>query len=192
MSIVPAIPIKAKDNKVYCVGLVATTDKTEDGETVYRFAVDTSFVVNALNIGHVDGLGIAGAQAGGVLTIQGDPLAIPIPASRPASLIAPANQASVNASTLFAGSVFDALNSQSVVYQLTNLALANGLDWEVLGGFAPDLSDGVVVQAYATIAHGGVGTFSTGAAVWRYYGVFIKSTVPGAPATGQLRGLMKS
>ena len=191
MAVVKAAKIGSKVGAVYNVLLVPTLDITEDGEIVYRFGTDTSFVVNNINIGIVEGQGTPGNPAGGVVTVQGDPLMTPVMIMRSASQIHPANQASVNAETLFAGSVLDALNSQTVVFELTNIDLVNSLDFRVLGGFLANLSDGVEVQAPATLAHGAAGSFVTIAAAWRYYGVFIKSTVPGAPATGQLYGLMK-
>ena len=67
----------ADDGTIVHVLAVETGVKTG----VYRLGTDTSFVVAGINIGHVDGLGIAGTPAGGVLTVQGDPAGTPVPSS---------------------------------------------------------------------------------------------------------------
>ena len=54
-----------------------------------------------------------------------------------------------------------------------------------------DFSDAVIVQVAQTVLAGAYGTFAAAATPFIYYGVFIVSTVPGAPGTALVFGITK-
>jgi len=107
------------------------------------------------------------------------------------SEVAPAAQASTNDWTDLAGSTIDTQNFLSLAYTLVNTG-AQTIQWKVLGANAADFSDVQEVQAAADVLAGGIASYSTQIAVWRYYKVQIHSKVDGAHGQATLRGIAKA
>lgn len=74
----------------------------------------------------------------------------------------------------------------------TIAVITNAVTWEVYGANASDYSDEQIVQAGASVAAGGKGTFTATQAVYRYYRVKIKSTVADTHGTATVRGIAKA
>jgi hypothetical protein len=53
--------------------------ETAPGSGIYRLGVDSTLVVPGIVIAHIDGLGVPGIPAGGVMTVQGDPAGTLLP-----------------------------------------------------------------------------------------------------------------
>jgi len=107
-----------------------------------------------------------------------------------ATTVEPTAQASVDAYTLVAGSVLDTLNSLTASFIIENTG-ANSIDWKVIAGNESTLAAAIEAQAEATVLTTAYGTFSVNPAIWRYYGVYIKSTVPATPGEGTVIGVTK-
>jgi hypothetical protein len=128
----------------------------------------------------------------GTLTPEGQPIyRLGVDNLVKPATVAPVDQASTDVYTLVAGSQLDALNHLVVSYTVKNTHAANGITYKVMGGNLADMSDAVQVQAPAALAALAYGSFSTAGAVWRYYGIYIVSTVGATPGTAQVRGLTK-
>lgn len=121
---------------------------------------------------------LRGSSASGMLT------------SRSAIEVSPADQVTTNSFALIVGSTLDTLNNLAVSFTVENTGV-NSIDWKVLGGNVSDLSDGVEVQASATILTTAFDSYSSSVAVFRYYGVQVKSTVPASVGTAVLHGITK-
>jgi len=102
-----------------------------------------------------------------------------------------ATPTTTNTNTLVAGSVLNASNALSISFTVKNTGDTNSLDYEVIGGNAPDLSDGVIVQASATLAAGAVGSYGIQVAPFAYYGIKVISTSSGNHTTGSILGKSK-
>lgn len=102
-----------------------------------------------------------------------------------------ASVTSTNTNTLVAGSILNATNALSVSFTVKNTGDTNSISYEVIGGNASDLSDGVVVQASANLAAGVVGSYGIQVAVFSYYGIKIVSTLAGNHSTGSILGKAK-
>lgn len=98
-----------------------------------------------------------------------------------AEVLAPSAQATTNSYVDVADSELDAANYRTVAIGIVNGDGANSLDWKVLGSI--DGSTYYEAQAEATVTFGASGSYSTTAAVWRYYKVQVKSTVLGDAAS---------
>jgi hypothetical protein len=69
---------------------------------------------------------------------------------------------------------------------LTLLVTTHDLKWTVYGANLADFSDESVVQAEATVAIGGVGTYVTTAPPFGFYRPKIKANVGGSQGTGTI------
>lgn len=99
-----------------------------------------------------------------------------------------ATPTTTNTNTLVADSILSAGNALSVSFTVKNTGDTNSLSYEVIGGNAPDLSDGVVVQASAALAAGAVGSYGVQVAPFAYYGIKVISTSAGNHTTGSILG----
>jgi uncharacterized membrane protein len=100
------------------------------------------------------------------------------------------SQASTNAYALIAGSILDATMALSVSFTIKNTG-ANTILWEVIAGNAPDLSDGAVIVAPATLAANAVASYGVTPAPYSYYGIYIKSNVDNNSGTASIRSAAK-
>ena len=117
--------------------------------------------------------------------------AFAVPMIRAADVVTPTVQATVDATFVdVAGSTIDALYFQSVSFTVVNTG-AQTIKWKVLGANASDFSDVVEVQGSATIVAGASGSYSTAAAVWRYYKVQVADNVAASHGAATLRGVAK-
>jgi hypothetical protein len=85
------------------------------------------------------------------------------------------DQTSTNSYVAHAGTVLDALYASFV--SMTIKVATNAVKWTVYGANQSDFSDKVEVQAEAVVNAAAVGSYSTAAAVWRYYRAEIASNV---------------
>lgn len=99
-------------------------------------------------------------------------------------------QASVNASTLVAGSIMQTTYGTVLSYTIVNTG-GNTISWIVYAGNTSDLSDKVVVQASADILASAASSFSVFPAPFEYYGIYILSKVGGAHGEATVRGILK-
>jgi len=107
-----------------------------------------------------------------------------------ATSVEPTAQASVDAYALVAGSVLDTLNNLTASFTIENTG-ANTISWKVIAGNESTLAAAIEAQAEATVTALAYGTFNINPAIWRYYGVYIKSTVPATPGEGTVIGVTK-
>ncbi len=98
--------------------------------------------------------------------------------------------ATTNDNTLDAGSILQAWNAMSVAFTITNSG-DESLDYEVVAGNESDLSDGVVIQASATLTSGSVGSYAISVAPFSYYGVNLQSSAPDTPSEATTLGKAK-
>ena len=138
-----------------------------------------------------DDVGTAGTANAGVFTVQGIASAYPVSINRYATVITPSATASTNAYVLVPNALLDTLNSFLCTFTIFNSG-ANSLNWKVIAGNTSGLNEDIEAQAEATVAAGAYGTFSATPAVWRYYGVKIKSTVDDTPGEGTVTGITKA
>ena len=110
---------------------------------------------------------------------------------RSATSVTPTAQGSTDSWTLVAGSTLDTLNNLTASYTVQNTEVTNSVDYKIKAGNASNFSDAVEVQAAATILAGAYGSYAISIAPWRYYGVFIQSTVLVTPASVLVRGVTK-
>jgi hypothetical protein len=143
----------------------------------------------SITIGTVVGQGISGTPAGGLLSVQGTSTMTPIIIKHAATSVSPAGQASTASYVLVAGSILDTLNNQFVGFTIQNTG-ANTLTFEVQGGNASNLSDGVVVNTPTDVTASGFGSYS-GNAIFRYYGVFEIDKVGGSHGQAVVLGVTK-
>lgn len=147
-----------------------------------------------LTINEIEGQGVAGVPAGGVMSIQGvlGGNAIPISGNLGvvSSSVSPSATASTDSLSLVAGSTLDTLNYDSVSYTVTNSHISNSITYTVFGANSADFSDKVITNIGTAIAAGLTSAFS-GTAVFRYYAVYIISTVVLTPGTALVRGIAK-
>lgn len=97
---------------------------------------------------------------------------------------------STNTNTIVSGSILQAYNAMSVSFTVTNSG-SESLNYEIVAGNEPDLSDSVVVQNSATLASGAVGAYSNSIAAFSYYGVNLQATTPDAFSTVIILGRAK-
>jgi len=193
------------DGSVYKVILVDTGTVDVDNQPLYRLAVDSTLVVGDIEIGAVELKNAADdtrAKVGPVSGLAVGDNGIPVAATllagaqvigkiqRDAVTVSPVTQVSTNAMLLVAGSQLDTLNHLTASYTVKNDG-ADSIDYEIRGGNLASFADAVVVQAAATILAAGYGSYATPTAPWRYYGVFIMSTVPATPGSGLVVGVTK-
>jgi len=110
--------------------------------------------------------------------------------SRAATVIAPAATASTNAYVLVPSSLLDTLYSLVATFTIRNTG-ADSINWKVIAGNNSGLAEAIEAQAEATVLSGAYGTFSVNPAIWRYYGVYIKSTVDNTPGQATVVGITK-
>ena len=110
---------------------------------------------------------------------------------RSATSVTPTAQGSTDSWTLVAGSILDTLNSSSVSYSVKNTEVTNSVDYKILAGNTSNIAEAVEIQAAATILAGAYGGYAISIAPWRYYGVYIQSTVVVTPATVTVVGITK-
>lgn len=103
--------------------------------------------------------------------------------------IAPDNQFTTDTFADLTGSKIDTFAKTKVCFTCKNEAIGNSMDWKVLA--SNDDVSYVEAQALATLLPDAVGSYTNTLATYRYYKVQIKATVPGAHATGQVRGYSK-
>jgi len=96
-----------------------------------------------------------------------------------------------NTNTLISGSILNASAALSVSFTIRNTGDTNSLSYEVIGGHASDLSDGVVVQASANVAAGAVSSYAVSTAPFTFYGIKAVSTSAGNHTTGSILGKAK-
>lgn len=99
-------------------------------------------------------------------------------------------QASTNTNVVMVGSVMNATRALTVSFTMQNTGVQS-IQWQVRGGNLADLSGGAIVQAAATVTAGSFATYSTATAVYKFYGVFIESTVDDSHGEGTLVGIAK-
>ncbi len=109
---------------------------------------------------------------------------------RIATEVSPVDQASTASYVDVTGSTLDTLNNLTASYTITNDGLQS-IDWQVLGSNVANFTPNVVVQAGATILAAASSSYSTAAAVWRYYKVQIKDTVGGVHGAALVHGITK-
>jgi len=136
----------------------------------------------------------AALAAGGGLKVEGVASGVAQPVSgnmgRSATSVTPADQATTDDFTDVTGSTLDTLNNLTASYTIINDGAAT-ICWQVLGANAANFSDVVTVQASADILAAANSSYSTQAAVWRYYKVQVKSKVGSTPGAALVRGLTK-
>ena len=110
--------------------------------------------------------------------------------NRPADVVAPVAQASVDAETVLAGSELDASVFAALGYTIENTG-AQTIDWTVYGAQLADFSDEVVVQASATIAAAAFASYTATPPPFRFYRVTINAAVGGLQGAGTLNGVAK-
>jgi len=110
--------------------------------------------------------------------------------SRAATVIAPAATASTNAYVLVPSALLDTLYSLVATFTIRNTG-ADSINWKVIAGNDSGLAEAIEAQAEATVLSGAYGTFSVNPAIWRYYGVYIKSTVDDTPGEATVVGIVK-
>jgi hypothetical protein len=103
--------------------------------------------------------------------------------------IVSATQTSSNTDSLVTGSTIDAAAYRSVAY--TVKVATNNVDWTVYGANQADLSDKIAVQAKAPVAAGAAGSYAVAQAPYRYYCVYIDSSVDGNHGAVTLAGIAK-
>jgi hypothetical protein len=106
------------------------------------------------------------------------------------STVAPAGQASTNATVVLAGCGFDARPWTSIAYTIA--VATQAVTWSVFGANAADYSDEQIVQAAASVAAAGTGTYVAALAPYAYYRVKIIDTVGGTHGTATVRGIVKA
>lgn len=99
-------------------------------------------------------------------------------------------QASVNDSTLVAGSILNAGRAQSISYTISNTG-AQSIDWEVRAGNQADLSDSIVAQAFEAVAADAEKGYGVANPPYMFYGIYIKSTSSGQHGEATIAGASK-
>lgn len=99
-------------------------------------------------------------------------------------------QATTSAYVTVTGSLLDTLSNQGISYTIVNTG-ANSLNWQVLGGNQPNLSDAVVVKAGAAVAASATDTYTVSPAPYRYYEVQVEDTVGGSHGTALVAYLLR-
>jgi len=158
--------------------------------------VNYTFLSTEMSAGAVDGISVPGficyeRDTGYFWIVEDDLTLTRYYEPSAASTIAPAAQASTNAYVLVAGSILDTLNTRLANFTIENSG-AESIDWKVLAGNTVTLSEAIEAQAEATVAAAAYGTFSVNPAVWRYYGVYVKSSAPDTPGEATVIGVTKA
>jgi hypothetical protein len=104
--------------------------------------------------------------------------------------VMPAAQLSTDVDAVVAGSEIDTALKTSLSYTIR--VITNAVTWTVFGADAASYADEVIVQAPASVAAAGVGSYSTALAVYRYYRVKIKATSAGNQGTATVLGHCKA
>jgi len=108
---------------------------------------------------------------------------------RSASFLEFTPQATTNAYVLV-DSVVNMLNSSLISVTLENSG-DESLDWKVLAGNTPTIDEAVELQAEATVSTTAFGTYYSAAMVWRYVGVYVKSSAPDTPSEATVIAIAK-
>lgn len=98
--------------------------------------------------------------------------------------------ATTNDNTLDVDSILQAWNAMSVSFTISNSG-DESLDYEVVAGNQPDLSDAVVIQNSATLVSGAVGSYATQVSPFSYYGINLQSSAPDTPSEATILGRAK-
>ena len=99
-------------------------------------------------------------------------------------------QTSTNTSTLVAGSKLNTTRGLSASVTIVNTG-DDSIDWVLYGANTSDLSDKVIVKANATVASGASDSYATSLAPFRFYAVFVESTVDNTPGEATVSGIVK-
>jgi hypothetical protein len=102
----------------------------------------------------------------------------------------PDDYTTINAYVLVA--LLDCLHAGSVAISITNVDLANSVDWEVLTGNTDTITEAVVLKATAAVAPAGWGVYTSSTIAYRYVGVYARSTVGGAAGIARIYAIAKS
>jgi hypothetical protein len=114
------------------------------------------------------------------------------PSGFPASVVySPIAQASTNAWAVVAGSILNMTNSSKFSYTIQNSG-AETISWKILAGNTPTITEAIEIKASADILTTARDSYSTSAAVWRYYGLYIIDKVGGAHGAATVLGITKS
>ncbi len=111
-------------------------------------------------------------------------------AQKPADVVDPTAQASIDAETVLAGSALDASIFAALSYTIENTG-ANSIDWTVYGANQSDFSDEVEVMAAAAVAAAAIDSYTETPPPFRFYRVTINATVGAAQGIGTLHGVTK-
>jgi hypothetical protein len=109
---------------------------------------------------------------------------------RSASVYTPIAQASTNAWILVAGSLMDTINDSMFSYTIRNSG-AQTISWKILAGNTITLAEAIEIKASADILTTARDSYSSTAAVWRYYGVYITDKVGGVHGEATVVGVSK-
>lgn len=105
--------------------------------------------------------------------------------------VAPTAQASTSSYLIVAGSLMNTLNRNSLSYTIKNTG-AESIDWKIVAGNLSDLSDGVIVNAAATITAGAYGTaYAVTTTPYAWYAVYIVDTVGASHGEATINGICK-
>jgi hypothetical protein len=108
------------------------------------------------------------------------------------SEVTPASQATVdNTFADVVGSTIDTENFGTIAYTCVNTG-AQTICWKVIGGNDAAFADAVTVQASADILAAGIASYSSTAAVWRYYKIQVSDKVNGQHGAATVRGIAKA
>jgi hypothetical protein len=107
----------------------------------------------------------------------------------PIEVVSPVAQASANAAAVVTGCELDARGWNALSYTIK--VITNAVDWVVYGANSSDYSDEVEVQAEATVAASGVGSYSVSLPPFLYYRVKIHSHVADTHGTATVVGVCK-
>jgi hypothetical protein len=146
-------------------------------------SLNTDVEIGAVEIKDATGTNRVTVTSNGELTITGN-------IGRAATEVSPTAQVSTNTFVLVTNSILDTLHNLSASFTIKNTG-TNTINWKVIAGNTSNLSDAVEVKASAAVASSAVDSYSTSAAVWRYYGVYIQSAVADTPGEATVHGITK-
>jgi hypothetical protein len=110
---------------------------------------------------------------------------------RAATVVTPTAQATTDTYADVTGSTLDTLNKLCASYTIVENNV-NAIKWKVLASNTSAFTVAVEAQAEAVVAQAGSSSFSTAAAVWRYYKVQVKASVGSSQGNVTVVGITKA